>query len=324
MNIPSTKSCFKTFAARSKQRGARGTLIDDSWLLAPGSLLHGGGETDGKRTCGIWKLGRGASLGIGIWILVLVGGMLAGSALWWLGLQRMERQITDRTQQLGSLRLTGRVPPNRDVMAYLTRRTNVLQQHYEQARSLVAPPVPDVTRAEDPQVMFQERVHSVQRTLERLAAAHGMPLPQQLGFPKELPPAEAVPRFLMQLGLIEGLAESLMTIEGMTQLTSFKAEDPYLIEGLGEGDSITALPVEVHVTCSSPALAKLLPLVTRAEPLMTLERIRVAAPVQTSTGAVLPLEVELVVMRYLIKENTEDQGIKGRSREEQGREKHAT
>ena len=121
-------------------------------------------------------------------LLVLSVSGLVGIG-WWLSLQGMQRQITARTQQLGSLRLTGRVPPNRDVMDYLTRRTEALQQQYRQARARVAPPIPELMHAEDPQVMFQERVHGVQRTLERLATAHGMTLPQQLGFPKELPPA---------------------------------------------------------------------------------------------------------------------------------------
>ena len=108
----------------------------------------------------------------------------------------------------------------------------------------------------------------------------------------------------MQLGLIEGLAESLTTIEGVTQLTSFKADDPYLIEGLGDGDAITALPVEVHLSCSLPALAKLLPLIMRAEPMMTLERLRVAAPAQSAAAGALPLDVELVVLLYVIVERT--------------------
>ncbi len=235
--------------------------------------------------------------------LALVGAATAAGLLWRLTVRGVEQEIAQHQRGLSSLHLSGRVPPNREVMAYLTRRMDALSAQYQQAVSLVAPSLPQRPGDDDPQLAFQERVHEVQRTLERLTTARGMSIPLQLGLPKELPPAETVPRFLLQLTLIEELAEVIMTVDGVSQLVSFKAEDPRAVSAGEEAAFVTALPVHVHLSCALGALTTLLHLLDQAQPVMALQRMQVASSGALSgTGGPSSLDVELVVARYVVKE----------------------
>ncbi len=253
---------------------------------------------------------RSLSPGVAAAVLLVAAAMAAG-LFWRLTLRGVEREIAQYRTKLTGLRLSGRVPPNREVMAYLTRRMEALQTQYQQARSLIAPAATQQRSSDaDPQLAFQERMHEVQRTLERLTTARGIPIPLELGLPKELPPAEAVPRFLMQLGLIEGLAELAMTVDGVSQLVSFKAEDPRVAvpaeksqAGAEPAAFVTALPVQVHLSCSLSALTKLLHLIDRAQPVMALQRVQIVAPGEATAAANQPaLDVELIVARYIVSE----------------------
>ena len=138
----------------------------------------------------------------------LIGALVVGAAgasfmAWKFNLQFIDGQINDKQTALKKLAVIGRIPPNQEVMDYLTARQTALENRYQHWIAVVAAlPVAEAASA-DPQLAFQERFHAVQRTLERLATARSMPVPEELGFPKELPPTETVPRLLTQLELIE-------------------------------------------------------------------------------------------------------------------------
>jgi [acyl-carrier-protein] S-malonyltransferase len=60
----------------------------------------------------------------------------------------------------------------------------------------------------DPQLYFQQRLYEARGVLERTAKARKMEPPTLLGLPKELPPPEAVPRFVAQVGLMQEAGEA--------------------------------------------------------------------------------------------------------------------
>jgi hypothetical protein len=151
----------------------------------------------------------------------------------------------------------------------------------------------------DPQLYFQERFHEVQRALERLAAARDAAVPEQLGFPKELPPSDTVPRLLVQLALMQELAE-LAFEHQVSALTSLKVEDPQPVSGEdGEGPFVMRLPVRMRVTASLPQLMKILGAIEQKRPLIDVRGLRVASPPAGDA-----LEVELVLARYLALSST--------------------
>jgi hypothetical protein len=224
---------------------------------------------------------------------VVVAGGVCG---WWLRAQALDQAIAGRQSALKSLHLGGGLPPNREVMDYLTTRTVALGKQYQAALELVAPMAVGMEEQADPQLFFQQRFHEVQRTLERLATARGMPVPVQLGFPKELPPPEMVPRLLLQLGLIEDAATHIMA-QGISQLTSVKVEDPQAVAPVGEEHEafLTRLPVRVRLSCSVQVLAKILALGDRARPHIDLQGLHVSTPIESKE-----LEVEVVLARYFV------------------------
>ena len=226
---------------------------------------------------------------------LLVGVTLAGLAGWWVNLRSIDDQIQETRAALKKSRLSGGIPPNQEVMEYLTARQTALQQREQHwLESIAAPPLAEAASA-DPQLYFQEQVHELQRTLERLAAARTMPVPEQLGFPKELPPPETVPRLLVQLSLIQEAAELILE-QGVNALSSLKIDDPETVPAAEGGEPfLTRLPVRVRLTSSLPQLLKVLGALERVHPLIDVRAIRVLG-----VGASGPLEVELLLARDLV------------------------
>ena len=229
-----------------------------------------------------------------------LGGILAlvvcGFVLWSLQVQAIDRQIERKRGNLKGLHLGKKLPPNREVVAYFKSRGEAIQTQYDSTLALVAPSV-SIDRHVDPQLFFRKRLHEVQRTLERVATARGVAPPVQLGFPKELPPADAVPRFLMQIGLIEEVASLIMAVPGVSELRSFKVGDPEPLGAVEDPQEafLTRLPVRVQMVCSLEALTRTLGLLSRARPLIDVQNLRVVS-LEDSTQ----LEVECVLARYLL------------------------
>ena len=227
--------------------------------------------------------------------------------------QGIDQEIERKRAGLKHLHMSGHIPPNHEVIEYLTTRAAALEAQYQTALKVIAPPSSGVEGKADPQLYFQQRVHEVQRTLERLATARGIEPPEQLGVPKELPPSDAVPRLLVQLALIENAAE-LIIPQGISKLASVKVEDPQAVAPAGEktGVFLTRLPVRLRLTCSLDVVAKILGIVDRARPLMDLQSLRVVTadthPPQETQDQSQPsalqssqgLDVELVLSRYLV------------------------
>ena len=225
----------------------------------------------------------------------LIGALVAGFLFWQVELGRIGGQIQQKRSTLKKLVVSGRIPPNQDVMEYLTSRAISLEERYTHWEALAVVPLPTSAASSDPQLYFQERFHEVQRTLERLAAARALPTPEQLGFPKELPPSDTVPRLLVQLALIEDTAK-LVLAQGVSSVASVKVGDPQtVLERESETPFLLRLPVRIRLSASLPVVVKVLGALQHAKPIIELQGIRI------STGSVADeLEVELVVSRYLL------------------------
>ena len=234
----------------------------------------------------------------------LVGAMVIGAALtgivaWRLNLQSLDERIREKRSTVKKLVLSGNIPPNQDVMDYLNARQAQLEQHYQHWLQVVSiPPMAEAAKA-DPQLYFQEQFHEVQRTLERLATARTMPVPEQLGFPKEIPPSDTVPRLLAQLSLIQEVA-MLIIDQGATTLTSLRVQDPETVSGgEGEGPFLVQLPVRIRLTSSLAQLMKILGAIERAEPLIDVREIRILGGLAEPS-----LDVELLLARHVVVEAT--------------------
>ena len=230
----------------------------------------------------------------------LLGAMVAGAALaglfaWRVALQGIDQQIAAKRSAIKKLVLSGNLPPNQEVADYLAARQTALEARYQLwLTSVTTPPAADAAAQADPQLYFQERSHEVQRALERLAAARGVSAPEQLGFPKELPPSDTVPRLLMQLSLMQELAELAFEYQ-VSALSSLKVEDPQPVSGEEEeGPFVMRLPVRVRLTASLPQLMKILGAIEQKRPLIDVRSLRV-----TGQPAGDALEIELVLARYL-------------------------
>ena len=264
-----------------------------------------------------------------LFVSMAVGVALAGIIGWRINLQSLDEQIKSKQGALKKLTLSGGILPNQEVMDYLVARQTALEQRYQRlVQTVAAPPVADAAKA-DPQLYFQEQFHEVQRTLERLAAARGIAVPEQLGFPKELPPSDTVPRLLVQLSLMQEAAEVILE-QGITVLSSLKVEDPETVpDDENTGAFLIRLPVRVRFAGSLPSLLKVLSAIQRSSPLIDVRSLHLLpasmqsnapsaaapaqtnassptgqakAPVQTVAKASNPdqLEVELLLARYLV------------------------
>ena len=228
----------------------------------------------------------------------LLGAVAAGMALtliagWRIGLQNLDGQIAAKRAAVKKLVLGGGIPPNQEVMEYLTSRGLALEQREREWLGAVTwLPLAEATSA-DPQLYFQQQLHEIQRTIERLATARGMTVPQQLGFPKELPPADTVPRLLAQAMLMQEMT-ALIFDQKVAEFASVKLEDPDTSPETEDGLALTRLPIRVRVTCTLPQLMQGLKAVRAATPLIDVRELRI----ETGT-APESLDVELLACRYL-------------------------
>jgi hypothetical protein len=220
---------------------------------------------------------------------------LSGIIAWRLNLQSIEGDIKGRRAALKKLVLSGGIPPNQEVMDYLSARQAFLDQRYQSwVKTVDAAPLTEAAKA-DPQLYFQEQFHEVQRALERLAAARGIAVPEQLGFPKEIPPSDTVLRLLGQLSLIREAA-GLILEQGVTTLSSLKVEDPEAVsEEGGDEPFLVRLPVRVRLTSSLSQLMKILGAMEGSRPFIDVRALHVV-----SGDASGSLDVDLLLARYLV------------------------
>ena len=231
-------------------------------------------------------------------ILATVFGALAvGLFAWPLHLRSLERQISQTRSELKKLSLSGGITPSRDVMEYLAMRQERLQRRYDAWIKVATVPPVDTTTIPNLQVYFQEQLHDVQQQLERLALERQVPVPEQLGFPKELPPMDAVPRLLVQLALVREMVP-LMLERGLTQVTSVKLEDPEPVPSPDEEQEgfMMRLPIRVRVSGSLASVLDALGVVERLTPLVDLRTLRLVSQ-STDPGV---LDVEFGLARYLL------------------------
>jgi hypothetical protein len=230
----------------------------------------------------------GASLNVSAPIMVGVLVALAtagGGAAWAMRMRALDEQIATTTKGLKTLHLGGKLPPNQDVMDYLTARGAALDTGYRDALSLLTTPPVSLKGHADPQLYFQQRVHEVQSQLVRLSSARGLTPPTLLGLPKELPPSDVAPRFLLQLALIEQLAETVLPIADVDTVASFKVEDPGMVPAGDEEPFITRLPVRLRGSASLKGVSTMLAAIDRMRPVVDVSALRVSVPkVKTDAG----------------------------------------
>ncbi len=225
---------------------------------------------------------------------LIAGAACLGGAAWWFSLKALDGQIEAQRAATRKLTVAG-ARPDEALRRTLARDGPVEQGYRYWLKRAVTIPPSSVTESSDPQVYVQEQLHEVRRTLERLSTARGLPPPEQLGFPKELPPTKTVPRLLAQLQLVAESA-SLMLDQGVTAMASVKLEDPEAVPGRsGEEPFLLRLPVRVNVTSSLSGLMKILAALERARPLIEIQAIRLVPGTATET-----LQAELRLCRYLL------------------------
>jgi len=224
----------------------------------------------------------------------IIGAVAAGIVLWQWSLKDLDRQTQETRAELKKLSVSGGLSPTQEVMDYLSARQVSLEERYRYWLEVAAVPPVAEAAGPDPQLYFQEQFHDMQRTLERLTAARSMPVPEQLGFPKELPPSDTVPRLLVQVSLIQESA-ALILQHGVKSLTSFKVEDPETVSDEEQpGAFLLRLPVRIRVTCSLAQLMKVLGALERIKPVIDVRAVRILGGSETDT-----LDAELVLARYL-------------------------
>jgi hypothetical protein len=224
----------------------------------------------------------------------IMGAAAAGAVGWRLHVASLEQRITQKRAGLKKQVLSGKIPPNEDVMRYLTERQAAVEGRYERwLERVVVGPLAEAAAA-DPQLYFQEQFHQVQGTLERLAVARQLPVPEVLGFPKELPPSDTVPRLLVQLALIQQAAE-LIYQQGGGEIASLKIEDPQAVpEPEAEQAFLLRLPVRVRLRGSLRQALAVVAGLQRSRPLVDVRGLRLVADPATER-----LDAELVLARYL-------------------------
>ena len=227
-------------------------------------------------------------MAVGI-VVLAVGGV----GVWRFHVQMIEQEIEAKRAALKKLLLAGHIPPNQEVVDYLTSRQVALDARYHHWLALAAAVLPPQAALGDPQLYFQEQVHELQRTLERQAVARSVAVPEPLGIPKELPPREAVPNLLVQLSLIQQVASAILE-QGIPQLSSLKVEDPQSMSSVEGTDFLVRLPVRVRFNCALSELTTLLGSLQHLTPLTDLRTLRV-----TPTANEDMLDVELILARYL-------------------------
>ena len=237
---------------------------------------------------------RQMSLGPMVGALV-VGAALTGIVAWRVNVQSLDRAVKAKRAAVKKLVLSGNIPPNQEVVDYLEGRQQALEARYRHWLDLIAsPPLAEAAQA-DPQLYFQQQVHEVQRTLERLATAREMPVPAQLGLPKELPPSDTVPRLLTQLQLVQQAAELILEQE-VGALVSLKVEDPQPVPAEeGSATFLIQLPVRIRLNGSLSQVIAVLNALERPRPLIDVRSLRLATTADPSQ-----LDAEFVIARYLV------------------------
>ncbi|GEM_PF-3186185 len=224
----------------------------------------------------------------------LVGAAVAGIVAWQISLGALTVQIEQKRAGLKKLTVTGKIPPNEEVSGYLKTRQGQLDAQYRYWVDRVTAPPLTAAAAADPQLFFQEQVHGLQRTLERLATARNAKTPEQLGFPKELPPPDTVPRLLAQLSLLETIAE-LAYERNISDLSALKLDDPEPLPSPdGEGAYLTRVPVRARLSGSLAQLVDLMAVLQRQKPLIDVRGVRF-----TRSDTPGRLDAELILARYL-------------------------
>ena len=236
-------------------------------------------------------------------VAIAVGATVAVLAVvsWYGSLKFFDREIQQIRADLKKSVVSGRVPPTQEVMDYLQQRQGRLQERYNYWVDFVTAPSADAAVTADLQLMFQEQLHDVQQMLQRVTAARGMTVPEQLGFPKELPPSEAAPRLLAQLTLIKDVTTILFD-QGLISLNAVKLEDPETVTEQEAAETkdkdqhpfLIRLPIRVRLTATLPQVIRILGAMQQSTHLID---VRSARLLSNDTND--HLELELILARYL-------------------------
>lgn len=211
-----------------------------------------------------------------------------------MGSQALTSEITERLQRLKQLQLPGQLAPTPSTLTALQAQHGRLEASYRALAQRIDPTgLPQADPAQEPGLYFGQRLHTLQKDLERRAIANHTTLPQSLGLSEELPRQEDVPWLLKELELVELVVTTLMD-QQVQAIELIKVVPRRTIQGALK-PLMTELGVQVRLKGTMPALMKSLTVFREASPVAAVPELSLRV---TDDPAVL--ECELVVRSYVL------------------------
>ena len=238
---------------------------------------------------GVWKW---IWIAIGVVLVIFVGVI---HLFWRESTQVLNSQLKQRLARAQSQMVQGTLAPSPETYAFLHRRTQQLGEQYDHLLAVLDPPGRVSTEdAQDLGLYFREQLHTLEKQLERKAAAKGMAVTSEFGFPEDLPSPERVPLLLRQLALVDAAASTFIT-EGALAIDLLRAMDPKPVEDPRTHEAfLWELPVVVRAHCATPTLVKFLYRMQQAGPLVAVPEISLKEARPTEEG----LNVEVLLVTY--------------------------
>ena len=238
---------------------------------------------------GLWK-----------WVWVGIGAILLVFAVvirlfWNESTQVLDGQLRQKLGRIQAQLLPGALVPSPETYAFLHRRTQQLQEQYDKLVKVLDPPGRAGTEgAQDAGLYFRERLHTLQKRLEREATAKGITVTSNFGFPEDLPAKERVPLLLRQLELVDVAATSVIT-EGASAIELLRALEPRPVEDPRSREPfVWELPLVVRLRCRTPTLIKFLYHMQQVSPLVAIPEVSLKEAQPAEEG----LNVEVLLVTY--------------------------
>ncbi len=234
------------------------------------------------------------------WMWVAIGVVVVAFALvirlfWNESTQVLDAQLRQKVGRIQAQLLPGALVPSPETYAFLHRRTQQLQEQYDRLVKTLDPSGRVSTEgAQDPGLYFREQLHTLEKRLERAAAAKSITVTSTFGFSEDLPSKERVPLLLRQLALVDAAATSLVT-EGAASIDLLRVLEPRTVaDPQSHEPFLWELPLVVRARCRTPALVKFLYHMQQATPLVAVPEISLKEAPPGEEG----LTVELLLVTY--------------------------
>ena len=234
------------------------------------------------------------------WIWIAIGAVLilflvVIRLFWHESTQVLDAQLKQKLARAKSQMVGGTLVPSPETYAFLHRRTQQLAGQYERLLVALDPPGRITTEgAQDAGLYFREQLHTLEKQLEHQAAAKGVTMTSQFGFPEDLPSQERVPLLLRELALVETAASTLIA-EGALAIDQLRVIDPQPREDPASHETfLWELPLVVRLRCGTPTLVKFLYRLQQTAPLVAVTELSLKEAQPAGEG----LDVELLLVTY--------------------------